>query len=252
MEPLVDEEAAAGTRVLRRRVPPRHEERDQKKCGRAHAQGEEHPAHRLLVAEERLVEHRDAEARHVRGSHEAAEEIGAAQQQVRAAAAAAVERAQHERGAQVRDQDSQSVDHDDVRIRRPGESRPRHHGKRERDVHSREQRERAHLRRRRGALLEPGRFRAHPANHSLARGALCDMDPTSADMGLGRGRAHHGGHRAQARLGGRVLVERCLRHPVVGRSEEGLAVVFMAQTPGPIRWHYRYVINALVEQAIVD
>ena len=34
--------------------------------------------------------------------------------------------------------------------------------------------------------------------------------------------------------------------------KESLAVVFMAQTPGPIRWHYRYVVNALVEQAIVD
>jgi len=34
--------------------------------------------------------------------------------------------------------------------------------------------------------------------------------------------------------------------------KENLAVVFMAQTPGPIRWHYRYVLNALVEQAIVD
>jgi CubicO group peptidase (beta-lactamase class C family) len=34
--------------------------------------------------------------------------------------------------------------------------------------------------------------------------------------------------------------------------KEQLAVVFMAQTPGPIRWHYRYVINALVNQAIVD
>jgi hypothetical protein len=29
-------------------------------------------------------------------------------------------------------------------------------------------------------------------------------------------------------------------------------VVFMSQTPGPIRWHYRYVTNALVEQTIVD
>jgi len=28
--------------------------------------------------------------------------------------------------------------------------------------------------------------------------------------------------------------------------------VFMAHTPGPIRWHYRQVINALVYQAIVD
>jgi CubicO group peptidase (beta-lactamase class C family) len=34
--------------------------------------------------------------------------------------------------------------------------------------------------------------------------------------------------------------------------EEDLAVVFMAHTPGPIRWHYRQVINALVYQAIVD
>jgi len=29
-------------------------------------------------------------------------------------------------------------------------------------------------------------------------------------------------------------------------------VNFMAQTPGPARWHYRYVISALVNQAIVD
>jgi CubicO group peptidase (beta-lactamase class C family) len=34
--------------------------------------------------------------------------------------------------------------------------------------------------------------------------------------------------------------------------KEELAVVFMAHTPGPIRWHYRQVINALVYQAIVD
>ncbi len=34
--------------------------------------------------------------------------------------------------------------------------------------------------------------------------------------------------------------------------KEQLVVVFMAQTPGPIRWHYRRVINALVLQSIVD
>ena len=34
--------------------------------------------------------------------------------------------------------------------------------------------------------------------------------------------------------------------------QEDLAVVFMAHSPGTIRWHYRQVINALVEQAIVD
>jgi CubicO group peptidase (beta-lactamase class C family) len=34
--------------------------------------------------------------------------------------------------------------------------------------------------------------------------------------------------------------------------KEEMAVVFMAHSPGPIRWHYRQVINALVYQAIVD
>ena len=33
---------------------------------------------------------------------------------------------------------------------------------------------------------------------------------------------------------------------------EQLAVVFMAHSPGPIRWHYRQAINALVYQALVD
>jgi CubicO group peptidase (beta-lactamase class C family) len=37
-----------------------------------------------------------------------------------------------------------------------------------------------------------------------------------------------------------------------GDPKEQLAVVFMAHSPGPIRWHYRQVINALVNQAIVD
>ena len=32
--------------------------------------------------------------------------------------------------------------------------------------------------------------------------------------------------------------------------EKRLAVVFMAHTPGPIRWHYRYLINSLVYQAL--
>ena len=34
--------------------------------------------------------------------------------------------------------------------------------------------------------------------------------------------------------------------------KEELAVVYMSAAPGPIRWHYRQVINALVYQAIVD
>jgi len=42
------------------------------------------------------------------------------------------------------------------------------------------------------------------------------------------------------------------RHLLVGRPQEELAVVFLAHTPGTIRWHYRRLINALVYQAIVD
>ena len=34
--------------------------------------------------------------------------------------------------------------------------------------------------------------------------------------------------------------------------KEELVVVFMAHSPGPIRWHYRQVVNALVYQAIAD
>lgn len=34
--------------------------------------------------------------------------------------------------------------------------------------------------------------------------------------------------------------------------KERLTVVFMAHTPGPARWHYRELINALVYQAIAD
>jgi CubicO group peptidase (beta-lactamase class C family) len=37
-----------------------------------------------------------------------------------------------------------------------------------------------------------------------------------------------------------------------GDPKEQLAVVFMAQTPGPMRLHYRHVVTALVNQAIVD
>jgi CubicO group peptidase (beta-lactamase class C family) len=33
---------------------------------------------------------------------------------------------------------------------------------------------------------------------------------------------------------------------------EELAVVYLSAAPGPIRWHYRQKINALVYQAIVE
>ena len=37
-----------------------------------------------------------------------------------------------------------------------------------------------------------------------------------------------------------------------GDPKEELAVVFMSAAPGPLRWHYRQLINALVYQAIGD
>jgi CubicO group peptidase (beta-lactamase class C family) len=37
-----------------------------------------------------------------------------------------------------------------------------------------------------------------------------------------------------------------------GDPKEELAVVFMSAAPGPLRWHYRQLVNALVYQAIAD
>ena len=38
----------------------------------------------------------------------------------------------------------------------------------------------------------------------------------------------------------------------IADPKEQLVVVFMAHTAGPIRWHCQYVVNAIVNQAIVD
>jgi CubicO group peptidase (beta-lactamase class C family) len=81
-----------------------------------------------------------------------------------------------------------------------------------------------------------------------------NADPTSADMGFGLGVAVRTTPGIVRKLGS---VGEFAWNGAYGTSwwadpKEQLAVVFMAQTPGPIRWHYRYVINALVNQAIVD
>jgi hypothetical protein len=39
---------------------------------------------------------------------------------------------------------------------------------------------------------------------------------------------------------------------LVSGSEGAARRSLYGADPGPMRWHYRYVINALVEQAIVD
>ena len=83
---------------------------------------------------------------------------------------------------------------------------------------------------------------------------IANADPTSADMGFGLGVAVRTTPGVVRKVGS---VGEFSWNGAYGTSwwadpKEKLAVVFMAQTPGPIRWHYRYVINALVEQAIVD
>ena len=70
-----------------------------------------------------------------------------------------------------------------------------------------------------------------------------------------------GGKLDGKRVLGRKTVEYMLANQLppgtvnlIGNADpkEQLVVVFMAQTRGPIRWHYRYVVNAIVNQAIVD
>ena len=64
------------------------------------------------------------------------------------------------------------------------------------------------------------------------------------------GGADHTWHRAAAGFGRRLLLARRQRHQLVVDPQEHLVVVFMAHSPGPARWHYRYLINTLVYQAL--
>lgn len=79
-------------------------------------------------------------------------------------------------------------------------------------------------------------------------------DPTNADMGFGLGVAVRTTPGIVPRVGsvGDFNWSGAYGTTWWADPKEQLAVVFMAHTPGPIRRHYRYVINALVEQAIVD
>jgi len=81
-----------------------------------------------------------------------------------------------------------------------------------------------------------------------------NADPTRADYGFGLGLA------VRTTLGIVRMMGSVGEFSWPGASgtnwwadpREELAVVFMAHTPGPLRWHYRQLINALVYQAIVD
>lgn len=83
---------------------------------------------------------------------------------------------------------------------------------------------------------------------------IANADPSRADYGFGLGLAV----RTEAGRGRLMGSVGDFNWPGASGTnwwadpKEDLAVVFMAHSPGPIRWHYRQVINALVYQAIVD
>jgi CubicO group peptidase (beta-lactamase class C family) len=81
-----------------------------------------------------------------------------------------------------------------------------------------------------------------------------NADPTSADLGFGLGLSVRTTPGIVRRTGsvGEVSWNGAYGTSWWADPKERLAIVFMAQTPGPARWHYRYVISALVNQAIVD
>jgi CubicO group peptidase (beta-lactamase class C family) len=86
------------------------------------------------------------------------------------------------------------------------------------------------------------------------RNQVGKTDPTRADYGFGLGlavRTAPGVARTMGSVGDFSWPGASGTNWWADPQEE-LAVVFMAHSPGPIRWHYRQVINALVYQALVD
>jgi len=86
------------------------------------------------------------------------------------------------------------------------------------------------------------------------RNLIGNADPTRADYGFGLGLAVRTSPGIARTLGsvGDFSWPGASGTNWWADPREDLAVVFMAHSPGPIRWHYRQVINAMVERAIVD
>jgi CubicO group peptidase (beta-lactamase class C family) len=83
---------------------------------------------------------------------------------------------------------------------------------------------------------------------------IVNADPTRADYGFGLGlavRQTEGRVRLMGSVGDFSWPGASGTNWWVDPKEQ-LAVVYMAHSPGTIRWHYREVINALVYQALAD
>ena len=79
-------------------------------------------------------------------------------------------------------------------------------------------------------------------------------DPSNADMGFGLGlavRTTEGVVRTAGSIGSASWSGAFGTYWWIDPKEK-LAAVYMVQRPGLIRRHQRYVVNALVNQAIVD
>jgi CubicO group peptidase (beta-lactamase class C family) len=86
------------------------------------------------------------------------------------------------------------------------------------------------------------------------RNLIGNADPTRADYGFGLGlavRTMPGVVRMTGSVGQFSWPGASGTDWWVDPKEE-LAVVYMSAAPGPLRWHYRQLINALVYQAMVD
>ena len=86
------------------------------------------------------------------------------------------------------------------------------------------------------------------------RNLIGNADPTRADYGFGLGLAVRTTPGVVKMMGsvGQFSWPGASGTDWWADPKEELAVVYMSAAPGPIRWHYRQVINALVYQAIVD
>ena len=86
------------------------------------------------------------------------------------------------------------------------------------------------------------------------RNLVGNADPTRADYGFGLGlavRTTPGVVRMMGAVGQFSWPGASGTDWWVDPKEE-LAVVYLSAAPGPIRWHYRQLINAMVYQSIID
>src|SRR5205085_12667842 len=86
------------------------------------------------------------------------------------------------------------------------------------------------------------------------RNLVGNADPTRADYGFGLGLAVRTTPGVARMMGsvGEFSWPGASGTNWWADPREDMVVVFMAHSPGPIRWHYRQAISALVDQAIVD